>query len=66
MVYFQLLLLAIVVFIIILYELPHLLQEKQWKELAVFSVVLILGTSMLGMWLLGVDIPAPFEALGVY
>lgn len=63
---FQLILLAIVVFLIIYYEVPNLWQEKQWKELIVFSVVLIIGTGLLGLWLMGVDIPAPFEALGFY
>lgn len=64
--FFQLFLLAIIVALIIFYEVPPLLREKRWRDVTVFSVVLIIGTTMVGLWLVGIKIPAPFKALGVY
>lgn len=63
---FHLFLLAVLTAIIIYYEVPPLLQEQRWVDLTVFSVVLILGVTMLGLWVVGVTIPAPFKALGLY
>ncbi|MTI81682.1 MAG: hypothetical protein FH758_12545 [Firmicutes bacterium] len=62
----QLSILTIVVILITLFELPKLWQEKLWKEVIVFSTVLILGTVLMVTWTIGIKIPAPFKALGIY
>lgn len=64
--FFQMLVFAIVLALIIYFEIPKILKRKAWLELSVFSVVFLIGSTLLTLWMLGVKIPAPFKALGVY
>ncbi|MDO7787289.1 hypothetical protein [Desulforamulus aquiferis] len=62
----QLFLLFIAVISIIYYDTTPLIKNKAWKE-ALFSLaLLLLGSSLLCLWMMGIRLPAPFKALGVY
>lgn len=58
-----------VVFIIIgfavvtIYEVPKMLSQKLYRELAVSSAILSLGFLVALLYVFGVDVPNPFRAL---
>lgn len=50
--------LLVIAFIgVILFEVPGLIQNKHWRELAVFSILLLLGFILALLQTLGVKVP---------
>ncbi|RYD06502.1 hypothetical protein N752_04030 [Desulforamulus aquiferis] len=62
----QLFLLFIAVISIIYYETTPLIKDKAWREASVSLAVLLLGSSLLYLWMMGIKLPAPFKGLGFY
>lgn len=55
--------LILVFAIIIGYELPELLQKRQWREVAVFSGLIIFGFTISYLQMIGVTLPNPVKAI---
>lgn len=53
----------IVAILIALYEIPPMLEKSLLKECVVFSVILLLGTSLMMALALDVNLPNPSEGL---
>ncbi|MCL6639279.1 MAG: hypothetical protein K6T80_06325 [Firmicutes bacterium] len=56
-------LLILAFLIIIALEVPGLVQKKAWRELAAFSVFLLLGFALALPQVLGFRVPNPNEAI---
>jgi len=48
---------------IILLEVPGLVKKKMWRELAAFSVLLLIGMALIMPQAFGVVLPNPSEAV---
>lgn len=59
----QITFLAGMFFIIILYEVPRLIKDKMWRELIVFSVLMLFGMTMAYAQVLDLPIPNPTNAI---
>ncbi|PZX02423.1 hypothetical protein C7437_11115 [Psychrobacillus insolitus] len=49
--------------VIIIIEVPSLLEKKQKKELIVFSILLIIGVTLSILRAFGINIPNPLDLL---
>jgi hypothetical protein len=55
---------VISIFIIIaLLQIPGLIDRKLWRELTVFSVLLVIGFTLSLLQVIGVKIPSPNQAI---
>jgi len=50
---------------IILFEVPGLIKQKMWRELAAFSAYLFIGMAMSIPQVLGIILPNPSKAIEV-
>lgn len=49
--------------VIVFFEIPDLIRKKYWRELAVFSVLLVAAFILALLQTAGVDIPSPFTVI---
>ncbi len=45
------------------YEIPEIIRRRQWKELVVFAVLLIVGFTMSLFQTIGVKVPNPVKGI---
>lgn len=55
--------LSFVFFLIILYEVPRLINDKMWRELIAFSVLMLIGMTVSYAQVLDLPIPNPTKAI---
>lgn len=49
--------------VIVAYELPSMLDKKQWRELITFSILVLLGLIISCLMTMGVKLPNPVEGI---
>ena len=59
---------ALIVFITvtIFFETRKLIKKKLWVNFFVYISVMIIGAVLMSTWILGLYVPPPFKALGLY
>ena len=62
----MLVLLVAVFALLVWLELPGLIRSKSWKELAVYSVLMLLAISVSIMYVLDFDLPNPVKNTQYY
>lgn len=57
----------LLIFLIIIWiEVPALVQKKMWRELIVFSILLLIGMMLSIPQVLGIHIPSPDDLVAVF
>ncbi len=55
-------LLALMIFIVF-FELPGLLNKKQYREMAAFLIICVIAAAYGSLYLLDIPLPSPFEVI---
>ncbi|MGI6686497.1 MAG: hypothetical protein ACOX47_13690 [Bacillota bacterium] len=61
----QILALSVVFIVIIAIEVPRLVKEKMWKELGVFSLLLLTGAGLSFAVILDLPVPNPAKIMEI-
>jgi hypothetical protein len=61
--FMNIILVVIPALLIALWEAPPLLKARQWKDLTVFTVILLAGFTLALLQVLGVKVPNPTKGL---